>query len=972
MINKDNFPSIELKNTMRNMFIFSLMLFASSSIAQEVDVLNVESYQLPNGFTVFLNPDPTTSRVYGAVMVNAGAKHENPDATGMAHYLEHLLFKGTADMGTYDYEKEKPHLDKINELYDQLSLVKTADDKLNIQKRINEEAIKASKYGLPNEFNKLLKSIGSTGINAFTSYEMTFYHNSFPSHEINKWLSIYAKRFQNPVFRSFQSELEVVYEEKNRSQDNFQRKIGEKLNAIMYKNLPYGEWPVLGKVDHLKNPSINKMYDFFNKHYVANNMALILSGNFNPSEVKQVIAAYFGQLKAGDLPKLVLPVLAPFSGVEKYKGRITPIKVGFTGYRTIPNGHPDRAAMDVYENILSNESGTGLIDQMRSNNEVLFAGTIPDSYNDIGAFSFFYVPKILVGSLKKTERKILHKIQQIAAGDFDHDLLDIAKNELQISFQNRLDNVGSRGRLIGRAFNQGVSWEEYINYPQEVSKVTLDDLNRIGKTYFGSNRMKFISRTGFPKKLNLKKPPYKPSVTEQKESSVYAESFDKIESLPFEPKYMDFKKDATTGKIAYNHKLWVSKNAINDLFRLTISFKKGRIHDHRLPNFAGIYNHAGAGDYNNIQLKKTFAVAGVDYSVYATGNELVFRISGKEDALEKALDLLHLLMTETKIDETGRKSYLNEVFADRRVEKNDPNFLRLALLDYGRYGERSGNLSRLEKSVLKKVDLNEIKKTIKEIVSEYKSEITYYGKKDFPEISSIIEKKLLLLRGTQEEPFILPETNDISQNKIFLLHDKKAVQSQVYFYVKGAEFDPKDYGIKNAFNQYFGGGFTGLVLQEIREYRSLAYSTYGNFAEPLIPGREGRLYGFLGTQADKSNDAIDVMIDLIQNLPAKPERIKSLRNSLKLSINTDFPEPESIINEIINKQRMGYQKDPNINALTNYNELRMDDIIAFHSKYIKGRPIMMTIYGDKSKMDLEKLRKIGEVVEVNKKDIATF
>ncbi|MEL7532204.1 MAG: insulinase family protein, partial [Bacteroidota bacterium] len=313
---------------------FALVLLGPFSYAQQNSVLAVESYKLANGFTVFLNQDTTANRVFGAVMVNAGAKHEDPNATGMAHYLEHLLFKGTEHFGTADFAKEKPHLDSINVLYEKLALAQADEERASIQLLINEQAVAASAYGLPNEFDKMLKSIGGTGINAFTSMEMTFYHNSFPGHEINKWLDLYAARFQNPIFRSFQSELEVVYEEKNRAMDNFQRKIAEEMQQRIFANIPYGQWSVLGKVEHLKNPSLLRMYQFFEENYKAGNMALILSGNFDAELVKPVIEEKFNQLPAGTVEKLVLDQPTPFKGIEVVKKRMTPIKASFEGYHT--------------------------------------------------------------------------------------------------------------------------------------------------------------------------------------------------------------------------------------------------------------------------------------------------------------------------------------------------------------------------------------------------------------------------------------------------------------------------------------------------------------------------------------------------------------------------------------------------------------------------------------------------------------
>ncbi len=958
---------------MKNTLITLLLLISILKVyGQQNQTLKVESYQLDNGFTIFLNPDPTASRVYGAVMVNAGAKHEDPEATGMAHYLEHLLFKGTTELGTSDYQKEKPHLDSINILYEALAKVETDEARQSIQNQINQQALKASKYGLPNEFDKLLKSIGSTGINAFTNYEMTFYHNSFPAHEMNKWLNIYSTRFRDPVFRSFQSELEVVYEEKNRSQDNFERKIGERIFQYMFPNLPYGQWSVLGNVEDLKNPSLIKMYEFYEKNYVSENMALILSGNFDPAEVKPLIASNFKDFRTGSVEKLELPSLIPFKGVQKYNARITPVKVGFTGYQTAPEGHPDREALDLYEYMLSNNSGTGLIDQLMQNNEMLYAGTIPASYNDAGGLAFFYVPKILIQSLGAAEKKFLNIFEKINSGDFDEQLLQSAKNGIQISFEKRLASISNRGRMIGEAFNLGKTWEDYIAYPERIASVSKEDLVRVGKKYFGDNRMRFISRTGFPKKKKLKKPPYKPIVTDQKESSAYAKSFEKITSLPFKPKYVNFQNDLERAELNGGHNIYVSENSVNNLFNFTIRFKKGRLQESEVPVISGILGHAGAGQYSNIAFKKKFAIEGIDYRVWSDANHLSFNVSGKEESFEKGLELINLLITDPKLNEQSKKSYLNRLFGNRKLEKNDPNYMSRALFFYGLYGGESPQKSRKSSADIKKLDLNKVTQLAKGITTTYSSDIIYHGKLNLSDVSDKVNQYLNLTTQAKAEDFIYQPANDISKNKIYLIDDKKAVQSQIYFYIKGDEFKKDDFAINNAFNQYFSGGFSGLVLQEIREYRSLAYSASANYNAPLLPNEKGRLYGFIGCQSDKTNDAISVMYDLLGNMPERAERVDPIKNSLQLKVVTEYPESSRIPYKVMDLERRGFQSDPNEKAFKQYQNITMDDIVAYYEKSIKGRPMIITIYGDQRNIDSDKLKSIGEVIELKKGDVASF
>ena len=204
-------------------FIFMCMYYLMSLLFANKTVF-VDMYELENGLTVMLNSDENANSVYGAVVVKGGGKQDPAEATGIAHYLEHMLFKGTNELGTVNYEAEKVYLDSIEILYELLGTTENQEKRLTIQKKINDLNIKASEFAIPNEFTKLTEGFGGTGLNAFTSNDVIAYFNQFPSHQMNKWLDLNSHRFKNPVFRLFQSELETVYEEKNRSMDNPFRK----------------------------------------------------------------------------------------------------------------------------------------------------------------------------------------------------------------------------------------------------------------------------------------------------------------------------------------------------------------------------------------------------------------------------------------------------------------------------------------------------------------------------------------------------------------------------------------------------------------------------------------------------------------------------------------------------------------------------------------------------------------------------
>ena len=185
--------------------------------------------------------------------VRAGSNTDPRNSTGLAHYLEHLLFKGTDRFGTLDYAKEKPLLDKIESLYEKYHATTDPAKRKEIYAQIDKTSGEASNYSIANEYDKMMKSIGGQSTNAHTWYEETVYNEDLPSNATDKFLALQAERFRNPVFRIFHTELEAVYEEKNRGLDNDSWKISEKMNDLLYPTHNYGQQTTIGTIEHLKN-----------------------------------------------------------------------------------------------------------------------------------------------------------------------------------------------------------------------------------------------------------------------------------------------------------------------------------------------------------------------------------------------------------------------------------------------------------------------------------------------------------------------------------------------------------------------------------------------------------------------------------------------------------------------------------------------------------------------------------------------
>ncbi len=468
-------------------FIFTLNAFSQN-------IPPIKQFKLDNGLTVFLNEDHNKPIVYGAVVVKAGGKNDPSDATGMAHYQEHMLFKGTEELGTIDWEKEKPHIDKIFELYDKLCKTTDEVERKKIQTEINKESLEAGKYSIPNEFSNIVNSIGGTGMNAGTGPDITIYFNGFPPNQMEKWLEIYSHRFENPVFRSFQAELEVVYEEKNMYQDMFFNVLLEKFNEKFFKNHPYGQQTLIGTVDDLKNPSLTKMYKFYKTYYVPNNMALVISGDFKTEEIIPLIKKKFSSWKANELPEQKKYKEEPFNGREYVEMKLSPIGLGLLGFRTVPNGHPDELALKVCNRVLSNQSQTGLLDKLALDNKLMAVITVPFQFNDHGSTVFIVVPKLVVQKTAAAEELVMIEIEKLGKGEFDDSMIESIKLEYYKDFQLSMESAQRKVMMIGQTFAQNLDINEKLDYPNKIKAITKDDVVRVAKKYYGKNYLAFFSK----------------------------------------------------------------------------------------------------------------------------------------------------------------------------------------------------------------------------------------------------------------------------------------------------------------------------------------------------------------------------------------------------------------------------------------------------------------------------------------------
>lgn len=958
----------------RFLLIFIATLICSVAISQsETETYKLKILKLDNGLTVYLNEDSSVPNVLGAVVVKTGAKYDPPDATGTAHYLEHMLFKGTDKLGTVDYKSEKIHLNRIAELYDILARTETSEERDSIQREINNVSLKAGKYAIPNELDKVLDEIGSTMVNAFTSDEVVAYFNVFPQNQMKKWLAIYAHRFKNPVFRLFQSELETVFEEKNMYDDNFITAVIETFYENFYRNHPYGQQTILGQAEHIRNPSLNVMRKMYETYYVPNNMALILSGNFNTEEVLPYIQKFFGEWKEGRVPEYPEYKEEPFDGVERVRVRLTPVRVGLMGFRTIPKNHPDELALEVAINMLSNSYSTGYLDRLSIDNKLMEVVAFNDVRNDHGALMVLYVPKLLFQSFNRAENLVLEQILRLRNGDVESDLLNSVKLSMIKQHHQSFENVFERTLLIAETFYTDKTWEDIISYPERIMQISEEHIHKVAYNYLGENYLSFQSKMGFPRNERLQKPGYDPIIPDNENArSEFARKIQYMKEGDIKPEFLREEYHYFVKNLEHSKdlsKLYYVQNDINDIFNLKIKFHSGDFYDNRYPYLAQYIQLIGTENYSLDVFNEKLQSIACSFSAYSNDNFFIIELSGFDKYLEQSLNLIAELLKNPVSDRSKQRNLRQMAKIERRFESRTPDQVADALFNYGIYGENSKYLRRMTVREVRRMNCNSLLDLLSQTI-ELPYHIHYSGSLDMRYVEKVISNSLKLNTkpSNNEIPVLIPREK-ISENKILFVDDSRSLQSRIYFYIEGEKIDGREIALMNAFNRYFGTGMTSLIFQEIREFRSMAYAAYGRFLQGNHLEQPGYLQVFVGTQADKTAEAVETVHQLITDMPRRENRVDQIRTALIQSINNNKPEKRNISETVENWHLLGIKKDPRMMQYEIYNNLDFVGIMEFYRRNVARKPILITIVGDSSNVDMDALSKFGEIEFVKKKDI---
>ena len=923
---------------------------------------------LDNGLTVYLSPNAEEPRFYAEIITRAGSKHDPSTNTGLAHYLEHLLFKGTRSFGTENFAEEEPLLRQISELYEQRAAEKNETKRDEIYRQINTLSTEASKLAIPNEMDRVYSDMGAKGLNAHTWHEETVYKIDLPANRLEHWAKIESERFAQPVFRLFHTELETVYEEKNRAIDNKHRLIYRAVNNLLFKVHPYGQQSTLGTVEHLKNPSIYAIEEFYSKHYVPQNMAICLSGDLDPEPTFAIIEKYFGKWSG---PEELRP--EPSWNEKPLEGREF-VEVEYLGeehvvlaFRTAPKHHEDYPALRLVDMILDN-SVAGLINlDLVEKQKVRAAGCYPQNLNDFGAHYLYGTPKD-GQSLETVEQLLLQQIERVKKGDFEDWALQAVINDFKKRQKENYEKNDQRVELLRDTFLAFVDWNVTLNEISEMERVTKADIVRVANKYYGKDYVAGFRIDAQHDLPSIEKPAIDPLSIDPDKGSSFMEEVDKLPYEPLQPKFLVPEKDFSVREISPGIRLIHTFNPLNDLFNLEVRMDLGFDHQPMLSTAKRMLDRAGARKMSSEDLKVEWYKLGTDFGFGVQEHFCNFFINGLDENFLSSLQLAesHLLFPNSSEEIWNETKDI--ILSERDDEQKDPNALTHALAHFHRYGKNSRYLKRSSDTDLNNSTTSGLSELLKQAVESPRS-ILYFGPQSPDVVEQWIRDSFLGVFPKHKAAKVEPDRSLKTQkDQVYFLH-KEMAQAQVRFEFSSGLLDESLTPSVQIFNEYFGGGMAGLVFQELREARALAYSAWARFFTPSRPDEENVMVGSIGCQADKTIDAMEAFIGLLKEMPVSNTRWSSAHASLLSAYRTNPITSRAIPKFVYDVDTLGLKIDPRESRFKNLSKAKIDGFENFYQDKIKAKSILFSVVGDSTRIDMEALEKFGPFTQVTAKEL---
>jgi predicted Zn-dependent peptidase len=706
------------------------------------------------------------------------------------------------------------------------------------------------------------------------------------------------------------------------------------------------------------------IHNYFNKYYVPNNMAVVLVGDFEFEPTIKLIDDTFGQLENKDVQHPELPKedpIASITEIEVYGPTAESVRVAYRVDGGL--GSEDHKRAMLIDMMLSNGKA-GLMDlNLNQGQKVQRAGSYHSFLNEYGLHYLDGTPKA-GQSLDEVKDLMLAELDKIKKGEFDDWLIDAVINDLKLSKLREYENSTSLASAYYNNFISQRAWADELSFLDELKDITKEDLMAYASENYGENYVLMYKRQGEDHSIaKVEKPQITPANLNRGKQSPYYENFSTISSGEIQPLFVNYKEEIKESELKNGVEVSYIENKTNDLFSLNIIFDMGSDHDKKLALAVAYMDYVGTDQLSPDEVKKEFFKLGINYGVNTGSERSYVGLSGLQENLDKGLVLLENLWDNAKGDQESYDKFVEKILKariDGKAKKD--NILWSGMLTYGIYGENSRLRDIYDTNELQRMDPNELIQMVKDLKG-YKQRIFYYG--------NDIESTISSLNNSHQVPTELknyPEPKQYEQiatgNQVNFV-DFDMVQAEIILVAKADQFDAEKMAYAMVFNDYFGYSMSSILMQELRESKSLAYAVFAEYVNAGKKENSDVVWAYIGTQADKLPDAVDGLMVLMKDMPAVAEKFDSSKKSALKKIASQRITKSSIFWNYERLKRRGIDYDIRKDMYESIQNMTLEDMSAFFDKNVKGGEYTALVIGKKSDLDLNALKKMGDVKEMD-------
>lgn len=931
----------------------------------EGDSMGVTVHRLQNGMTVYVSTDRRKPEIAAWIAVRTGARNDPPDSTGLAHYLEHMLFKGTDELGTTDMEAERPHLERIAGLYDELRKTDDAAARAKLFAAIDRETQATAPWAIPGEFSRIYGSLGISDLNAFTTDDATAYVATIPTNRLEAWAEVEVERFRDVTFRLFYPELESVYEEKNRSIDEPADQIDEALRLGLFPRHPYGTQPVLGLPEHLKTPAYADMVAYLGRWYAPNNMAILLAGDVDARAALPVLEATLGTLAPRPLQA------PPTSDLGRSRGRSFHEVVGegeesvAIAWRTVGGDHPDEPTLAVLDLLVDNSTSGLLNVELELTQKVPDASSWPTTLRESGYWTMSATARE-GQSLEEVEQLLLGVVAKLAAGEIEQRTIDAILLHEDIDDKLRLESNDERVEKLLDAYINRRTWPQVLERDARLRGVTKEDVVAAAKRYLGDDRAVVYRRRGTPTVPKIDKPTITPFEGDGTRQSAFGRKIAALPAKTLEPEWL-VEGEHYERHVLPSGPLVVVPNPRNDLFQLTLTVDRGIRKAPLLCHAIELLQLSGTKGRSPQALRDELYALGTTIEFGCGADETSILVAGLDRNMDASLALLAEWLDDPRFDAETLAGLNDNVLSMRRDALDDPAIVEHMLRDHALFGDTSAWKAAPRNRDLIAAKPKALARLVRGLL-DYRRDTYYFGPRSGEEARGALAR---MLRGNGKDPGPYPKLDfrEVSEPTFYFVH-KEVAKTAIHLAIPQGVLPHDRIPEAVLLDEYVDGDMSSLLFVELRENRGLVYEKGGYQSISYRPGDEWAFIGRMKTQGDKTVEALEVYLELVRR-PIAESRLAAARQALDQDYRSTRVDPRYVADWIRYWDLRGEKGDPRPWEWTQGVALDvagLDRLV----ETLRERPVVVGLVGDRARVDLRALAKLGKLVEVDVGELTSY